>query len=74
MTIGKRLFEARRLGYPFIVVLGNLALQNPPLFETYDLIKNERHNFTESELLNYIKDILSNSSQVKEEVVVTQVE
>lgn len=59
MTIGKRLFEARRSGYPFIVVVGDLAAQSPPLYEIYDLVKNERHNLTESELLHYVKDNLT---------------
>lgn len=58
LTIGKRLFEARRMGYPFIIVVGDLAAQNPPIYEMFDLIKNERHNFSQDQLLNYLQDNL----------------
>ncbi|XP_071117304.1 probable proline--tRNA ligase, mitochondrial [Haliotis cracherodii] len=33
MTIGKRLYEARRLGYPYIVVIGRKALEAEPQYE-----------------------------------------
>lgn len=33
MTIGKRLKDAKRLGYPYVVVVGQGALKEPPIFE-----------------------------------------
>ncbi|KAF6734399.1 putative proline--tRNA ligase, mitochondrial [Oryzias melastigma] len=33
MTIGKRLKDASRLGYPYVIVVGEAALQKPPTFE-----------------------------------------
>ncbi|KAM8930416.1 putative proline--tRNA ligase, mitochondrial [Pelodytes ibericus] len=33
MTIGKRVKEAEMMGYPFIIVVGRKALENPPVFE-----------------------------------------
>lgn len=72
LTIGKRLFEARRMGYPFIIVIGDLALSDPPLYEIYDLIKNERHNYTENQLLYHIRNTLSNP-KVKERLYDTQI-
>ncbi|RVE73533.1 hypothetical protein OJAV_G00032320 [Oryzias javanicus] len=33
MTIGKRLKDAGRLGYPYVIVVGEAALQKPPTFE-----------------------------------------
>lgn len=33
MTIGKRLKDASRLGYPYVVVVGQGALEEPPQFE-----------------------------------------
>uniref|UniRef100_A0A8C7Z904 Probable proline--tRNA ligase, mitochondrial n=1 Tax=Oryzias sinensis TaxID=183150 RepID=A0A8C7Z904_9TELE len=33
MTIGKRLKDASILGYPYVIVVGEAALQNPPTFE-----------------------------------------
>lgn len=56
MTIGKRLFEARRVGYPFIVVIGNGALQNPPVFEIHDLGNNTKRDLTQSDMYCYLKE------------------
>nr|CAD7567633.1 unnamed protein product [Timema californicum] len=39
-TIGRRLFEAKKTGYPFIVVVGKKATEVEPLFEVYDLLQN----------------------------------
>lgn len=33
MTIGKRLKDAKRLGYPYVVVVGQRALEEHPMFE-----------------------------------------
>ncbi|XP_029939033.1 putative proline--tRNA ligase, mitochondrial [Salarias fasciatus] len=33
MTIGKRLKDASRLGYPYVIVVGQGALEDPPTFE-----------------------------------------
>ncbi|XP_020709473.1 probable proline--tRNA ligase, mitochondrial isoform X2 [Athalia rosae] len=40
-TIGKRLLEAKRTGYPYIVVIGKRVIKESPLFEVHDLSKNE---------------------------------
>ncbi|XP_026688127.1 uncharacterized protein LOC103521831, partial [Diaphorina citri] len=37
LTIGRRLLEAKLLGYPYIVVIGKAASQTPSLFEVIDL-------------------------------------
>ncbi|XP_043556065.1 probable proline--tRNA ligase, mitochondrial [Chiloscyllium plagiosum] len=33
LTIGKRLKDASRLGYPYVVIAGKRVLENPPVFE-----------------------------------------
>ncbi|GAB1599947.1 probable proline--tRNA ligase, mitochondrial [Argonauta hians] len=33
MTVGKRLYEAQRIGYPHIVIVSKRALESPPQFE-----------------------------------------
>lgn len=58
MTIGKRLFDARRFGYPFIIAVGSAATQNPPLFELHDLTNSTKYNFTQEKLFNYMKSKL----------------
>ncbi|NXO23715.1 SYPM protein, partial [Cisticola juncidis] len=36
LTIGKRLKDAKRLGYPYMVVAGRRVCEDPPLFEVWD--------------------------------------
>ncbi|CAI9725144.1 probable proline--tRNA ligase, mitochondrial [Octopus vulgaris] len=33
MTVGRRLYEAKRIGYPYIVIVGKRSLESPPQFE-----------------------------------------
>lgn len=54
-TIGKRLLEAKRVGYPFIIVVGGRATENPAIFELHDLLSNTRFEFTHTEIYNYIE-------------------
>jgi prolyl-tRNA synthetase len=60
MTIGKRLFEARRTGYPFIVVIGRKALQPVPKFEVHHILMDEETSFSETALIEYLKEHLLN--------------
>ncbi|XP_022904196.2 probable proline--tRNA ligase, mitochondrial isoform X1 [Onthophagus taurus] len=55
MTIGRRFLEAKQVGYPFIVVLGQKITENPPLFELNNLIEGKQHFLTENELISYLK-------------------
>ncbi|KAM9186697.1 putative proline--tRNA ligase, mitochondrial [Mergus octosetaceus] len=36
MTIGKRLKDAKKLGYPYVVIAGKRACEDPPVFEVWD--------------------------------------
>ncbi|NXJ76996.1 SYPM protein, partial [Trogon melanurus] len=36
MTIGKRLKDANKLGYPYVVVAGKRVREDPPVFEVWD--------------------------------------
>nr|CAD7257633.1 unnamed protein product [Timema shepardi] len=49
-TIGRRLFEAKKTGYPFIVVVGKKATEVEPLFEVYDLLQNIQLDLFEEEI------------------------
>lgn len=54
-TIGKKLMEAKRVGYPYIVVVGKKSLEPVPLVELHDLNHNTQHILTVSELFDYFK-------------------
>lgn len=58
MTIGKRLLEARRIGYPFIVVIGRKALQPVPEFEVYHIFSNVETSITETAIIEYLKECI----------------
>jgi prolyl-tRNA synthetase len=59
MTIGKRLFEARRIGYPFIVVIGKKAMQPVPEFEVHHVPLDKETRFSEIALIEYLKKHLN---------------
>lgn len=56
LTIGRRLVDARRFGYPFVVIIGPKALEESPLFELKDLEKNETLFLNLHQLLDYFKN------------------
>lgn len=60
MTIGKRLLEARTIGYPFIVVIGRKALQPVPEFEVHHILTNVETSITETAVIEYLKECLFN--------------
>ncbi|NXX89406.1 SYPM protein, partial [Centropus bengalensis] len=41
LTVGKRLKDANRLGYPYVVVAGKRVCEDPPVFEVWDQNANE---------------------------------
>jgi prolyl-tRNA synthetase len=60
MTIGRRLFEARRIGYPFVVVIGHKALQPVPEFEVHHILMHKEISVNESATIQYLKECLLN--------------
>ncbi|XP_077462861.1 putative proline--tRNA ligase, mitochondrial [Stigmatopora argus] len=54
MTIGKRLKDASRLGYPYAVVVGQGALENTPRFEVICQQTNETLFFSRDELFSLL--------------------
>lgn len=62
-TIGKKLLEAKKVGYPFIIVAGKSSTNPVPLFELHDLDQNVEKEMTVPEILSYFDS--SNQSNVK---------
>ncbi|XP_050421520.1 probable proline--tRNA ligase, mitochondrial [Adelges cooleyi] len=56
MTIGKRFIEAKRLGFPYVIIMGKKITQNPALFELYDVNTNTSEDYQLHELISIIKD------------------
>ncbi|ESO88186.1 hypothetical protein LOTGIDRAFT_126688 [Lottia gigantea] len=55
ISLGKRLFDAKRLGYPYIIVVGKRIQENPPIFEIIETSTNESHFLS----IDSLKDFLS---------------
>lgn len=36
-TIGRRLFDAKRTGYPYVIIIGKNAVEKTPHFEIHDI-------------------------------------
>ncbi|XP_012288887.1 probable proline--tRNA ligase, mitochondrial [Orussus abietinus] len=53
LTIGKRMVYARRSGYPYIIVIGKLAMQPVPQFEVFDVNNGTELILNSEELSNY---------------------
>jgi prolyl-tRNA synthetase len=60
MTIGRRLLEARRIGYPFIVVIGRKALQPVPEFEVHNIMTDVETSINVNAITAYLKECLLN--------------
>lgn len=55
MTIGKRLIEAKKLGFPFVVVMGKKINENPSLYELYEANTKKSEHYELSNLISYFK-------------------
>lgn len=55
-TIGRRLLDARRVGYRYIIVINDKSLENSPLYEFNDTMKNCKIFLTENQIIQYIKE------------------
>ncbi|KAK9884432.1 hypothetical protein WA026_007279 [Henosepilachna vigintioctopunctata] len=54
LTIGRRIMEANRFGYPFIIVLGNRIKEDPVLFELHDTTNGVQLDLRFEDLISYI--------------------
>lgn len=61
-TIGKRVLEAKKTGYPIIIVVGKKACELVPLFEVIDVIKESTENLTQRQVLEYLREYVKHCS------------
>ena len=64
LTIGKKLMDAKRVGYPYIVIAGKKATEEVPLLELHDLKRDTQLMLTSAGVVDYLrsKGNLSDSS------------
>lgn len=55
-TIGKRFLDAKKLGYPLIIVVGAKACENEPTFEIHLTNENQTTHLNYNDLICFIND------------------
>ena len=55
LTVGKKLMEAKKTGYPYIVVVGKRSVEPVPVFEVHDLNGGGRFDLNAAGILQYFK-------------------
>lgn len=68
LTIGRRYLEAKKNGYPFILVLGKKTLEAQPLFEITDVINDKQLYLNENDLFMFLKGHCSSSVGLNDNV------
>lgn len=56
LSIGRRIQEAKRIGYPLIIVIGKKAVEDIPQFEVIDLVNNKEYEWTDGSLASRLKE------------------
>lgn len=56
MTIGKRFVEAKKLGFPFVIIMGKKISENPSLYELYESKTEKTIHYEFNDLLSFIKN------------------
>lgn len=58
LTIGKRVMEAKKSGYPFIIVVGKRACEMIPMFELLDTSEEESQFVSHKMLMNWARKLV----------------
>jgi len=54
LTVGRKLREARKTGYPYIILFGKKCMEPNPKIEIHDLSQNAVHELSPEDVLNYM--------------------
>lgn len=54
-TIGKRFIEAKKLGFPYVVIMGKKMTSNPSVYELYESNTKEYKYYELNNLINFFK-------------------
>ncbi|XP_074643763.1 putative proline--tRNA ligase, mitochondrial [Tubulanus polymorphus] len=57
MSIGKRKYEASRLGIPYVIILGKQALEDPPKYELVNVYEGSNIHLEKQQLLSKLSSI-----------------
>ena len=57
LTIGKRVLDARKVGYPIQVVVGKRASEPMPVFEVNNVNSGTSDHLTHHQLIKYLRNM-----------------
>ena len=57
LTIGKRVLDARKVGYPIQIVVGKRASEMMPLFEVNNVNAGTSDHLNHQQLMNYLRNL-----------------
>ncbi|XP_014207793.1 probable proline--tRNA ligase, mitochondrial isoform X1 [Copidosoma floridanum] len=58
MTIGKRFVEARKTGYPVVIIVGKKSLEFKPLIEVHDVYHETSNNIGYESTVQFVKQLI----------------
>lgn len=58
MTIGKRFIDARKTGYPVVIIVGKNCLEDKPLVEVHDVYKASHVDLTSENIVEHVQSLL----------------
>lgn len=67
-TVGHRLRDAKRVGFPLIVLVGKRSTEDPCLLEVIDVNGNVTQNVHKDDVTSYIMNFIKNLTKPKENV------
>ena len=57
ITVGRKLVDAKKIGCPYIVLVGKKSINDLPLFEVFDINGDTKKELTALETLNYFSQL-----------------
>ncbi|XP_008551216.1 probable proline--tRNA ligase, mitochondrial [Microplitis demolitor] len=69
LTIGRRLLDAKKTGYPYLIVIGKNSIQPNPLFEIHDLNNSQESNISLDQLLDFFNNVNVDDEKIKQAIV-----
>lgn len=66
LTIGRRILDAKRTGYPYLIIIGKNSVQSSPLFEVHDLNNKLELDMSFDQLIDFFNNSNGNSEEMNE--------
>ncbi|KAH0560264.1 probable proline--tRNA ligase, mitochondrial [Cotesia glomerata] len=68
LTIGRRILDAKRTGYPYLIIIGKNSVQESPLFEVHDVNNKLVLDMSVDQLIDFFSNSNGNSEEINEAI------